>query len=178
MVRESVVREYEGFAICFRKIPFEPLKLVCLDLHPIVIEMTGVEEHAVVVAHIKRVVQRREIKELAQVVIVEVLPIVISHRMANGGFEFFEVPERAFEVNPVELGVRISNVVLTEIAELRDERDVDFSIKRLGEIEENCFREVAHDSIGAFIETAWAEVTVSYDGEFHGFSSIQSPSEP
>jgi hypothetical protein len=139
--------------------------------------MTGVEEHAVVVAHIKRVVQRREIKELAQVVIVEVLPIVISHRMANGGFEFFEVPERAFEVNPVELGVRISNVVLTEVSELGDEGDVALLVERLSELKENDLREVAHDSISAFVETAWAEVAVGYDGEFHVTSSIQSVKE-
>ena len=132
--------------------------------------MTGVEEYAVVFPYVERVVKGGDLKQFTEVIVIEVFPIMVSHCVVHGNVELFEVPQRALKVRSIKFSTRVSNVVLTEIAKLRDERDVAFSIKRLGEIEENRFREVAHDSIGAFVETAWAEVAVSYDGEFHGFS--------
>jgi hypothetical protein len=102
---------------------------------------------------------------------------MVPHDVVDGYVEFLEVPQRSLKVRLVECSARVSKVVLTEIAELRDERDVAVSINGLGEIEDHRFRQVAQDSSGAFVEAAWADVAVSYDGEFHGISVIQSASE-
>jgi len=65
--------------------------------------------------------QRIKVKKFAQVVVVEVLAVVISDGVIYRHIKLLEIPESSLKVSPIELNVRIPNIVLAQISQLRDE---------------------------------------------------------
>jgi hypothetical protein len=57
LIADGMVHEHKGFALCTREVRRKPLNLISFNDHTRMVEVSGVQKHTVVVAHIKGVVE-------------------------------------------------------------------------------------------------------------------------